>query len=136
MKTVIFKNSVVGGLVWVCTLAVVFVLTLWGQCTPVDVDSEDAPRLELRAQSSGEGQDESAAPPEFARDPWIESAHDDDSSLLSTGDGAGPTALLAVSERRLQARQVLVPNAAWTRGHISRGAYNHPLARAPPLLTL
>lgn len=146
MKTTIFTNPV--AIRAVCARAIVIALALiwWGQAAPLVAQSDAF----IAAQSTQQGNVRTAA---FARltcaalveqalfevekDAWIGAdPPSGDASALSALDSVAPHAALAIPERRLQARQVWLPSADWLLGHGARGAFSHPLARAPPLMSL
>lgn len=137
MKTAIPTKSVREVFTWVCTVVVVLALALWDQGAPLGAASGNSAEFRPSGQCGGEELAQDSGLPEFTQEAWLSSdPADRDDSVLSSLSGVVPTAAVAIPERRLQARQVLVPGADWICGHVGRVAFNHPLARAPPFFTL
>lgn len=153
MKTTIFTNPV--AIRAVCARAIVIALALiwWGQAAPLVAHSDAF----IAAQSTQQGTVRTASTAfghltcaalveealveqalfEVEKDVWIGAdPPSGDASALSALDSVAPHVALAIPERRLQARQVWLPSADWLLGHGARGAFSHPLARAPPLMSL
>lgn len=148
MNTAIFTKPL--AIRAVCARAIVIALALiwWGHPAPLVVQSDafiaqrSIPPENVRIASTAFARLTCAAAVEpalfeFEKDAWLGAdPPGGDASVLSALDSVAPHAALATPERRLQARQVLLPGADWIRGHGARGAFSHPLARAPPLVLL
>lgn len=154
MKTTIFTNAL--AIRNICARALVIALALiwWGHAAQLVAPSDAF----IAAQSTQQGNVtpasaasarltctafvehalvDRAALFEAEEDAWLGTdPRSDDPSVLSALGSVAPHAALAIPERRLKARQVLLPGADWIRGHGARGAFSHPLARAPPSMAL